>query len=225
MIGQRMADLPVGSASLDLRVASWLLGEDKPDVCQDASGVGRGQKVELREGSHADAGERGDGQCLLDGATCGSRCVAFAGDGLSCAGDPPRVQHKDHAIGGRQKSVRCGQRSRKGLVGVRASTRTQMGRPERSQHLRQYRSISVTTSGFCGPLGFGPFFPGTGGPERGRACFGLNLRVPDVITDLGGLLVVLDRLPGLPRSARQPPSQQPSLPRSPVSPTMARACW
>jgi hypothetical protein len=51
-----MADLPVGSASLDLRVASWLLGEDKPDVCQDASGVGRGQKVELREGSHADAG-------------------------------------------------------------------------------------------------------------------------------------------------------------------------
>jgi hypothetical protein len=104
VIGQRMADLPVGSASLDLRVASWLLGEDKPDVCQDASGVGRGQKVELREGSHRTPGSGGDGQCLVDGATCGSRCVAFAGDGLSYAGDSPPVKHKDHAIGGRQKS-------------------------------------------------------------------------------------------------------------------------
>jgi hypothetical protein len=54
VIGQRMADHPVGSASLDLRVASSLLGEGKPDVCQDASGVG--QKVELPEGSHADSG-------------------------------------------------------------------------------------------------------------------------------------------------------------------------
>lgn len=56
VIGQGMADHPVGSASLDLRVASSLLGEGKPDVCQDAPGVGRGQKVELPEGSHADSG-------------------------------------------------------------------------------------------------------------------------------------------------------------------------
>jgi hypothetical protein len=73
------------------------------------------------------------------------------------------------------------------------------GPSQSSEHLRQYRSVSVAASGFCGPPGFGPFSPIQAGICEAEAGFGLNLRVTDVITDLGSLLVIVDRLPGLPQ--------------------------
>src|SRR5262249_62177848 len=88
----------------------------------------------------------------------------------------------------RHKSVRCGQCGRKGLASVHAITLAQMGRPQSSEHLRQYRSVSVAASGFCGPPGFGPFSLVQAGICEAEAGFGLNQRLTDVIPDFWRLV-------------------------------------
>ena len=80
------------------RGVTWLVSNDAPDVHQNAAGIGWHQQIELAEGSSAETGCRSGSKGLLEGAECGLRRAEVAGHGLSCAGDPPRIQHIARAL-------------------------------------------------------------------------------------------------------------------------------